>query len=77
MVATDLKVQMVAPPGLAATQLLLDWLSDGSTVTTPCAGRWVATINVSPDSIVYLQPKWLNAEGQILTAGSVKIIAVP
>ena len=79
--AADLKVQMVAPPGLAATQLLLEYGADpvtfGSTVTTPCAGRCVATINVSPDSIVYLQPKWLDAQGQILTVGSVKIVAVP
>jgi len=76
----DLKVQMVAPPGLGATQLLLAYGDNPSmlaSTTTQCSGKCETTISVVPDSVVYLQPKWLDAQGQVLTTGAVKIVAVP
>lgn len=80
-VGKDLKVQMAAPPGLGATQLLLSYGDNpsmlGSTTTAQCSGKCETIISVIPDTVVYLQPKWLNAQGQVLTTGAVKVVAVP
>lgn len=78
---TDLKVQMSPPGGLAATQIAVDYgdnpVTFGSTATAQCSGKCEATISISPDSIVYVRPRWLNAQGQVLATGSVKVFAAP
>lgn len=77
----ELKVQMAAPPGLGATQLRLSYGEEPgqlvNTTTTPCALKCESLITVTPDSVLYLQPKWLNAQGDILMTGSLKVVAVP